>query len=468
MTHDVVNTKEKLTTTYMVNGRHVPAELKKINYLLRDWRRNAVTNIDTKTIDLVWELHADLGSRAPIHIISGYRSAETNALLKNIGRNVAKRSMHIQGKAIDLFFPDVPTERLRNSALVRDVGGVGFYPRSGASGFVHVDSGRVRHWPSISKDQIARIRREYVKTVGARLGRGQAVQVASADVPGVTEVVGVAEEGYPTPMPRPRPIEVLMMAAAHTIVQPVSAPAPINNFAAPVAPPAPVALIATSEPASASMAPKVDLAFADLTIAPVAAPVPTPSNFAEKTSLVGDTLGSELEPELIGDVIVEQVVEKPEAPPIAKDNFFLALRDGLAAGAEDLLAWPAQLISGAESLIWQGSTPARLASASPSAPLAEANDPFPPITEEDEAELERVLAALRSKADYEARSKSQASRAAAKSDRLSDIRARKGDLILTTPIPRYGAGGSASLESPVRQVAAQTQETLRDAVDRVE
>jgi hypothetical protein len=100
--------------------------------------------------------------------------------------------------------------------------------------------------------------------------------------------------------------------------------------------------------------------------------------------------------------------------------------------------------------------------------LAEANDPFPPITEEDEAELERVLAALRSKADYEARSKSQASRAAAKSDRLSDIRARKGDLILTTPIPRYGAGGSASLESPVRQVAAQTQETLRDAVDRVE
>ena len=456
MTLYAVNTKEKLTTTYMVRGKYVPAELKKINYLLRDWRRDAVTKVDTKTIDLMWELHADLGSRAPIHVISGYRSAETNALLKTIGRNVAKRSMHIQGKAIDLFFPDVPTERLRNSALVRDVGGVGFYPRSGASGFVHLDSGRVRHWPSIGKDKIARIRREYIKTVGARLGGGgQAVQVASADVP------GVAEEGYPTPMPRPRPIEVLMMAAAQTIIQPVSAPAPINNFAAPVQ------RIATSAPAPVALAPKVDLAVAEMTIAPVAAPVPTPSNFAEKASLVGDTLGTELEPELLGDVIVEQVVETPEAPPVAKDNFFLALRDGLAAGAEDLLAWPAQLISGAGSLLWQGPTSA-LASASPSAPLAEASEPFPPITEDDEAELERVIAALRSKADYEARSKSLASRAAAKSDRLSEIRARKGDLILTTPIPRYGAGGSASLESPVRQVAVQTFETLLDAADRAE
>lgn len=460
MTLYAVNTKEKLTTTYMVNGKYVPAELKKINYLLRDWRRDAVTKVDTKTIDLMWELHADLGSRAPIHIISGYRSAETNALLKNIGRNVAKRSMHIQGKAIDLFFPDVPIERLRNSALVRDVGGVGFYPRSGASGFVHLDSGRVRHWPSIGKDKIARIRREYIKTVGARLGRGQAIQVASAEAPSVAEA-SVVEEGYPTPMPRPRPIEVLMMAAAQTIVQPVSAPAPINNFAAPVQ------RIATSAPAPVALVAKVDLAVAEMTIAPVAAPAPTPSNFAEKASLVGDTLGTELEPELLGDVIVEQVVEKPEPVPVAKDNFFLALRDGLAAGAEDLLAWPAQLISGAGSLLWQGPTSA-LASASPSAPLAEASEPFPPITEEDEAELERVIAALRSKADHDARSKFVASRAAAKSDRLSEIRARKGDLILIAPIPRYGAGGSASLEAPVRQVAVQTFETLLDAADRVE
>jgi hypothetical protein len=363
--------------------------------------------------------------------------------------------MHIQGKAIDLFFPDVSTERLRNSALVRDVGGVGFYPRSGTSGFVHVDSGRVRHWPNISKDQIARIRREYIKTVGARLGRGEAVQVASADVQ------GVAEEGYPTPMPRPRPIEVLMMAAAQTIVQPVSAPAPINNFAAPVR------RIATSAPVPATIAPKVNLAVAEMTIAPVAAPVPTYSNFAVKSSLVDDTLGSEMEPELVRDVIVERVVEKPEAPPVATDNFFLALRDDLAARAEDLLAWPAQLISGAGNLIWQGPTSV-LASASPSAPLAESSEPFPPITEEDAVELERVIAAIRSRADYEGRSRSLASRPATKSDRLGEIRARKGDLILTSPIPRYGAGGSASLESPVRQVAVQTFETLLRATDRVE
>src|SRR5690606_11971027 len=133
--------------------------------------------------------------KAPIHIISGYRSAETNAMLKSIGRNVAKKSMHVQGKAIDLYFPDVPTERLRNSALVREIGGVGYYPRSGSSGFVHVDSGRVRHWPGIGSSQLAKIRREFQKTVGARLGGDRpAVQVASATP---------AEEGYPIPTPRP-------------------------------------------------------------------------------------------------------------------------------------------------------------------------------------------------------------------------------------------------------------------------
>jgi uncharacterized protein YcbK (DUF882 family) len=214
MTLYSVNTKEKLTTTYMVNGRHVPGELKKINHLLRDWRRDAVTKMDTETIDLMWELHADLGSKAPIHIISGYRSPETNAMLKSIGRNVAKKSMHTQGKAIDLYFPDVPTERLRNSALVRDIGGVGYYPRSGASGFVHVDSGRVRHWPGIGSSQLAKIRRDFRKTVGARLTGDRPVQVATARQ---------AEEGYPVPTPRPRPIEVLMMAAAEMVGQPVAA-----------------------------------------------------------------------------------------------------------------------------------------------------------------------------------------------------------------------------------------------------
>jgi uncharacterized protein YcbK (DUF882 family) len=457
MTLYSVNTKERLTTTYMVNGRHVPAELKKINHLLRDWRRNAVTKIDTETIDLMWELHADLGSRAPIHIISGYRSPETNAMLKNIGRNVATRSMHTQGKAIDLYFPDVPTERLRNSALVRDIGGVGYYPRSGASGFVHVDSGRVRHWPGIGSSQMAKIRRDFRKTVGARLGGDRPVQVASAET---------AEEGYPIPTPRPRPIEVLMMAAAEMVVQPVAAPAPApsRNFAEVAAR---IEERSTSEPTN-RVQPKADLALAQMTVEPVAAPAPR-HNFAERPSPVRDSLDTALEPEYGADLVVAQIVERSQASTSADAggpaDFLTALRDGIAAGA-------AQLISSAEGLFWQG-PPQSVASEPSSAPVAAASQPFPPITEEDAAELEMIIAALRSRAQYDAQSaervqsasvqSAKSTRPAAKSDRLVAIRARKGDLILTAPVPRYATARAESAElagPPINQAAVRTFEKL--------
>jgi hypothetical protein len=127
-----------------------------LDYFLRDWRTNGFVSMSGETIDLMWELHQELGSRQPINIICGFRSAQTNALLKHIGRYVADRSEHILGRAIDIQFPDIPVERLRNSALVRQVGGVGYYPaRSG--GFVHIDSGQVRHWPFISKTELAKI-----------------------------------------------------------------------------------------------------------------------------------------------------------------------------------------------------------------------------------------------------------------------------------------------------------------------
>ena len=260
-----VHTKESLTITYKVDGRYIPSALAKINYILRDWRRKEVIRIDPKTIDLMWELHADLGSTRPIHIICGYRSPRTNAFLKRIGRNVARKSQHMVGKAIDLYFPDVSTEKLRNSALVRQVGGVGYYRRSGPSGFVHIDSGNVRHWPRISSSQMARIFRDYRKTVGARLSRQDQILVAqpSTDYNAMKSKVASLEEdydedeeaaspakseakkkapipaakpaaeppvevakGYPVPIPRPKPIEVLMMAAATMQIEPASAPPP--------------------------------------------------------------------------------------------------------------------------------------------------------------------------------------------------------------------------------------------------
>ena len=260
-----VNTGESLAVTYMVNGKYVPSGLKKINYLLRDWRRKEVITIDPKIIDLMWELHADLGSRAPVHIICGFRSPKTNAFLKRIGRNVARKSQHMHGKAIDLYFPDIPTEKLRNSALVRKVGGVGYYRSSGGpNGFVHLDTGNVRHWgPGISSTQMAKITREYSKTVGARLNRNGQKLIAGTEViaPSQQPVANKAYEyneddmaelsasasleqtaktpkkleineaapadivkAYPIPKPRPKPIEVLMMAAVNMKIEPASAP----------------------------------------------------------------------------------------------------------------------------------------------------------------------------------------------------------------------------------------------------
>ena len=106
-----VHTKESLTVTYKVNGRYIPSAMSKINHLMRDWRRNETIKMDPETVDLMWELHADLGSNRPIHIICGFRSPKTNAFLKRIGRNVARKSQHMVGKAIDLYFPDVSTEQ---------------------------------------------------------------------------------------------------------------------------------------------------------------------------------------------------------------------------------------------------------------------------------------------------------------------------------------------------------------------
>ncbi|MDP4823692.1 MAG: DUF882 domain-containing protein, partial [Aestuariivirgaceae bacterium] len=175
-----VHTGEKLTITYKKNGRYIPSAMTRINHFLRDWRKNKPTNMDPRTVDLMWELYADLGSKVPIRIISGYRSAETNNMLKRIGRNVAKTSQHTAGKAIDMYFPDVKLARLRNSAIVREVGGVGYYP-GGGGGFVHIDSGNVRYWPRPSDSQIAQIFRDYKGTVGARLKGG--TQYASREVP---------------------------------------------------------------------------------------------------------------------------------------------------------------------------------------------------------------------------------------------------------------------------------------------
>lgn len=149
-----IHTKETLSIVYKRNGRYQPDAMKRINWILRDWRSNQPTRMDPRLIDLAWEIHAELGSRVPIHVISGYRSPKTNAMLRRTRGGQARRSQHLLGRALDMRFPDVPVRRLRYSALIRERGGVGYYPTS-ATPFVHIDTGRVRHWPRMGRYELA-------------------------------------------------------------------------------------------------------------------------------------------------------------------------------------------------------------------------------------------------------------------------------------------------------------------------
>lgn len=149
-----IHTHESLTIVYKRNGHYIPEAMKKINWIMRDWRKNEVKEIAPATIDLAWEMHEELGSKEPINIICGYRSAGTNEMLRRTVGGQAKFSQHITGKAIDITFPDVPLKRMRYSALIRERGGVGYYPTSGVP-FVHVDTGRVRMWPRMPRMELA-------------------------------------------------------------------------------------------------------------------------------------------------------------------------------------------------------------------------------------------------------------------------------------------------------------------------
>ncbi len=138
-----LHTGERLDTVYWVNGAYQPGALHAINVLLRDFRNGQVYPIDRKLLDLLVSLRTRLRSSAPIQVISGYRSPETNAMLASYSDGVAAGSLHMSGMAIDIRLPDRSLRQLHRVALDMGQGGVGYYPRSD---FVHVDTGRVRRW----------------------------------------------------------------------------------------------------------------------------------------------------------------------------------------------------------------------------------------------------------------------------------------------------------------------------------
>ncbi|KQT86346.1 hypothetical protein ASG48_04155 [Aurantimonas sp. Leaf443] len=148
-----LHTKERASFAYKKNGRYDQGELKRINWFMRDWRKAKATSMSPQLMDLIWEAYRQSGSRDYINVICGYRSPATNAMLRSRSSGVARESQHTAGKALDFFIPDVPLSKMRAIGLKMQVGGVGFYPRSG-SPFVHFDVGNARHWPRMNRREL--------------------------------------------------------------------------------------------------------------------------------------------------------------------------------------------------------------------------------------------------------------------------------------------------------------------------
>ena len=138
-----LHTGEKLDLPYWIEGAYVPETLVEINRVLRDHRTDQVAAIDTGLLDLLHRINAALGTSQPFQVISGYRSPASNQMLAGHSSGVAKGSLHMQGKAIDIRLPGVALADLHRAGLMLQGGGVGYYP---ASDFVHLDVGRVRTW----------------------------------------------------------------------------------------------------------------------------------------------------------------------------------------------------------------------------------------------------------------------------------------------------------------------------------
>jgi uncharacterized protein YcbK (DUF882 family) len=276
-----IHTQEKGTFVFKRNGQYDRAGLAALNNFLRDWRKERPTNMDPHLFDLIYQVYRASGSHDFIHVVCGYRSPETNGMLRRRSKGVAENSLHMQGKAMDFFIPDVPLAKLRQIGLQMQTGGVGFYPTSG-SPFVHMDTGSVRHWPRMTRQQLVQVfpngRTLYIPSDGkplpgyaealaeykARKAAGGAVAtfaVATANItkpaarPAVADAApiqlaansdageddGIDDSAPATPV---RAKAVVVAAAAYG-----TAPVPLPNLAPHHSQPAPIVVAAAAAPA---------------------------------------------------------------------------------------------------------------------------------------------------------------------------------------------------------------------------
>jgi len=136
------HTSERLNVVYYEGGEYVPDALTELNSMLRDFRTGEVCQFDPALFDQLHALNLACGE-GTYEVVSAFRSAQTNSMLRQQSRRVAKDSLHVRGRAIDVRLSGRETRRLRDAALSLRQGGVGYYARSN---FVHLDTGAVRSW----------------------------------------------------------------------------------------------------------------------------------------------------------------------------------------------------------------------------------------------------------------------------------------------------------------------------------
>lgn len=141
---DHTHTGEQISVVFAIGNHYVPDALNTLNHFLRDHYSGEVGKIDPQLFDLLFKTRQELGSDQPLQVISGFRCATTNSKLRSTrGGGVARQSLHMSGKAIDVRIPGIALSDLRDAAKSQNIGGVGFYPRDK---FVHLDTGKVRYW----------------------------------------------------------------------------------------------------------------------------------------------------------------------------------------------------------------------------------------------------------------------------------------------------------------------------------
>ncbi len=136
-------TGESIDTIYWIEGKYIKDVIREVNYFMRDWRTDGTTSMDMRTVDIMAASHNLMDVSEPYMLLSGYRSPQTNAMLRRRSRGVAKNSLHMKGMAADLRLKSRSVHQMAKAAAACAAGGVGRYSKSN---FVHMDCGQVRSW----------------------------------------------------------------------------------------------------------------------------------------------------------------------------------------------------------------------------------------------------------------------------------------------------------------------------------